>query len=161
MKFSLIQLIVPLFVLTPFIRFFEKYVWNDWQFAGTMFMLVAIDTALGFYFAWKNGTVSSKKMWALGTKIIVYGLSLATIHNISHHTVHGDPNNILAAVLPWLDATVYAYFVIRETLSINENCGKLGFPLLPVFITKRFHDFNESGKFEKQETQNQNDNNNK
>lgn len=147
-------------VLTPFIRFFEKYIWNDWQFAATMIILVAIDTFLGFYFAWSTGTVSSRKLGGVGTKLLVYGMSLATIHNISHHTVHGDQNNILASILPWMDATMYGFFVIREALSINENCGKLGFPLLPNFITKRFQDFNESGKFEPKKEEN-NDNNSK
>jgi phage-related holin len=158
MKIKILSLIVPLIIFAPFVRFFEKYIWDDWQFAATMVLLVGIDTALGTLYAYKTKELSSKKMGGLGVKVIVYGLSLATIHNITHHTVHGEPNTVLASILPWMDATLYAYFVIREVMSINEKCGKLGYPIFPKFITKRFEDFDENGNFNPQNIKNDNNN---
>lgn len=133
--------------------FVEKYVWNDWHFAATMALLVAIDTITGMIYAWQTGTFSSKKMGTIGTKIIIYGLSLATVHMIANHTVKGNPNDITAWIIPYFDSAVYAFFVMREALSINENCAKLGYPILPRWILKKFNDFDsETGTFEKSQT---------
>ena len=143
-------LLIYSFIFAPFLMFVEKYIWNDWQFALTMALLVAIDTITGMIFAWQSGTFSSKKMGSIGTKLIIYGLSLATIHMVSNHAVKGNPNDITAWIVPYFDSAVYAFFVMRELLSINENCTKLGYQILPKFIIKKFNDFDsETGAFEK------------
>ena len=147
MKFKLISLIIPAFILAPAVRFFERYIFDDWQFAATMIVLVGVDTFLGTLYAWKTGSLSSKKMSNLFMKIIVYGMALVTVHGISNHTVNGQPNNILASLIPWIDAVVYSLILLREGLSIDEKCGKLGYPFLPKFIRKRYNEFDENGAY--------------
>lgn len=119
-----------------------------------MVLLIGIDTASGMLFAWKEHNFSSKKMQSLLIKICVYGLTLITVHIISAFTVKNQPNTMLADLLPFLDSVMYSFLVFREVLSINENMGKLGYPMLPKFVLKRFADFDENGFVKKQEPQN-------
>jgi len=142
------------FGFAPILQFIEKYIWDDWSFLLFMCLLVAIDTASGVLFAWKEHNFSSKKMQSLLIKIVVYGLTLVTVHIISAFTVKNQPNTMLADILPFMDSIMYSFLVFREVLSINENMGKLGYPMLPKFILKRFADFDENGLAKK------NDNNN-
>jgi len=141
------------FGFAPMLQFIEKYIWDDWSFLLFMCLLVSIDTASGMLFAWKEHNFSSKKMQSLLIKIVVYGLTLVTVHIISAFTVKNQPNTMLADILPFMDSIMYSFLVFREVLSINENMGKLGYPMLPKFILKRFADFDENGLAKKNETQ--------
>lgn len=147
MKIKLISLIIPAFILAPAISLIERYIFADWAFALTMAVLVATDTFLGSLYAWKTGKVSSKGMLGLFIKVIVYGLTLITVHGISHHTVNGQPNSILASVIPYFDSVMYTFILLREFISIDEKCGKLGYPLLPKYIRKRLLAFDENGMY--------------
>lgn len=139
------KLFILAFGLAPIFSVIEKYFWDDWSFLMFMVILVAIDTASGMLFAFKEHKFSSKKMQSLLIKIVVYGLTLITVHIMSAFTVKNQPNSIMSDILPYLDSVMYSFLVFREVLSINENFGKLGYPMLPKFVLKRFEDFDENG----------------
>jgi toxin secretion/phage lysis holin len=139
------KLFILAFGFAPILSFIEKYIWDDWSFLMFMVLLVAIDTASGTLYAIKEHQFSSKKMQPLLIKIVVYGLTLITVHIMSAFTVKNQPNTMIADILPYLDSIMYSFLVFREVLSINENLGKLGYPMLPKFVLKRFADFDENG----------------
>lgn len=133
--------------LSFLVQFINKFIWSDWQFACSLVVLIAIDTLTGTWVAIKNGVFNSKSMSSTVQKVAYYSVTLIVIHTISNITTHGVPNPILAFIVPYLDATMYAYIVLREVVSIAENIGKLGFNIFPVWIMKRLKDFNEEGKY--------------
>lgn len=143
--YTLNKLVLSFIFLGPLFDFIEKYFWNDWSFLMFMIILVGIDTLTGMLYAWKQHTFSSKKINTIFTKICVYGLTLVTVHAISHHTVNNSPNSIIVEIVPYLDSVMYSFLVFREVLSINENMGKLGYPMLPKWVLRRFIDFDENG----------------
>lgn len=140
------------FFMMPVFRFVEKYIWDDWSFLMFMTLLIMIDTATGMLYAWKEHNFSSKRMQSLIIKVFVYGATLVTIHIITAFTVKKQPNTMMADFLPYMDSLMYSFLVFREVLSINENMGKLGYPMLPKFIMKRFADFDENGLAKKPES---------
>lgn len=145
---KIIGLLIPAFVFAPIIRLFETYIFDDWQFAITMIILVGLDTFLGILYSWKSETISSKKFSNLFYKIIIYGVALVTVHSIANHTVNGKENNILASLIPWIDSVIYSLILLREVLSIDEKCGKLGYPFLPKFIRKKYMEFDKNGIYQ-------------
>ncbi len=146
------KLFILAFGFAPIVHFIEKYIWDDWSFLLFMTLLVMIDTATGMLYAWKEHVFSNKKMQSLLIKILVYGCTLVTVHIISAFTVKNQPNTMIADLLPYMDRIMYFFLVSREVLSINENMGKLGYPMLPKFILKRFADFDENGLAKKPES---------
>lgn len=139
------KLFILAFGFAPLFNFIEKYIWDDWTFLIFMVFLVGVDTATGMLYAWKQHEISSKKMKGLLTKVFAYGATLITVHIMSSFTVKNQPNTMIADILPYLDSLMYSFLVFREVLSINENLGKLGYPMLPKFILKRLADFDENG----------------
>jgi phage-related holin len=154
------KLFIMAFFMMPVFRFVEKYVWDDWSFLMFMTLLIMIDTATGMVYAWKEHNFSSKRMQSLVIKVFVYGATLVTIHIITAFTVKNRPDAMMADFLPYMDSLMYSFLVFREVLSINENMGKLGYPMLPKFILKRFADFDENGLAKKPETNIQNNTDN-
>ena len=139
-----------------FIQFVNKFLWSDWEFIGWMALLITIDTITGTWYAIRMGNFNSNAMKATLSKIVYYGISLIVIHIMSHSTVRGQENSIMAFIMPYIDSTMYAYFMLREVVSIGENMGKLGFNIFPVWVMKRLKDFNENGKYTPYDTTNQN-----
>lgn len=133
--------------LSPFVLYFEKYVFNDWQFVISLSTLVAIDTILGIWNAHKRNEISSRDFSQLLTKAIIYMLLLAASHQASSYKIDGVSNTILS----WVDGALYAGIVVRELISILENCGKLGF-IVPAWILAKLKDFDENGKFKEDKT---------
>lgn len=147
MKITLILLAFAA-MFEPLTAFVDKFILSDWEFMGMMALLVVFDTATGMYAAWRLHVVSSKKMIGVPIKIVVYGISLSVIHIVSTATVNGQPNSAMAEIAQWFDSIVYTFLMFRETLSINENLGKVNMGILPAFLMKRIQDFNEKGKFD-------------
>ena len=132
-------------VLAPVVQFVERFLWSDWEFAAFLAVLITLDTITGLVVAWQTRSVSSRKLERFLVKVAAYAVLLITMHVISHHTIAGKPNTILAAIVPYFDALVYAAILFREALSINENLAALGHPLLPPFIIRRLERFQENG----------------
>lgn len=128
-------------IIAPFISFFEKNVFNDWQFAISLALIVSLDTVLGIFAALKLHRFSSVDFWPVVPKTLTYVAILFATHIASSYQVNGEANTILS----WLDSVVYAAIMVREMISIVENSGKLGF-IFPAWILKRLKDFDENGK---------------
>jgi phage-related holin len=132
-------------VLAPLVEFVERYLWNDWQFAGALAVLVAVDTACGLVRAWHTCTLNSRAFNRLIVKVFAYGAALVTVHTLSHHTLQGVPRGVLADVVPWLDAALYGAILFREVLSIHEHLTALGYPLLPPWVLRHLRHWHEHG----------------
>ena len=48
-------------------------------------------------------------MQSLLIKIVVYGLTLITVHIMSAFTVKNQPNSIMSDILPYLDSVMYSF----------------------------------------------------
>ncbi len=132
----------------PLIIFFEKYIFEDWQFFISLAILVFLDTMLGGVKAIKAKNFSSKIWKGFIGKILTYGVLLAATHVAATYKVHGVTNTLFS----WIDSVMYAGIVVREFTSILENCGALGIAV-PKFILSRLADFDENGKFKGDDTQ--------
>lgn len=122
-------------------QFVSKYLFDDWQFVISLGILIAIDTVLGFSLAFLNKKISSAGFAKLFTKIIVYAIFLIIIHTCTNLSAHGD--NI--GILSWIDSFGYTAIVVRESLSILEKCALINSNLIPKWILKRLHDFDDDG----------------
>lgn len=124
--------------LAPLVQCADRYLWSDWEFAAALGVLIGADTLTGLLRAWNARSLSSRQFHRLFIKVLAYAAMLVTLHTISHHTVQGQPNSLLAGIVPYFDATVYAAIVVREALSIHENLAALGYPLLPARVLRHF-----------------------
>lgn len=132
-------------IIAPIMTFVERFLWSDWEFIGFLGVILVLDALTASIIEFKRGKLSSMFFQDLLLKVFAYGVVLVTFHVIGNHTVKGDPNSVLAMVIPWLDATVYAAILFKEALSINENLTELGYPLIPKFIVKKLNHFLKHG----------------
>lgn len=130
-------------LLAPIFHLFEKYCFSDWEFLRFVGVLIVMDTALGFWKAWKYGKVSSKGFSLLFHKALLYSLFLIMSHVCFHYTTHGEQNTFFA----WFDDLAYASIVIRECISLMENMGAIYPAIIPKWVLKKFKDFDENGDF--------------
>lgn len=121
------------FVLLPFVNFFEKYIFHDWQFLAFLIILVTLDTLLGIWKHFKNHSVSSEGFAKFFTKIIIYFAVLIMTHVLKHYRING--NEVL--LLSWIDNLIYSALVIREAISILENIALINSTLVPGWIMER------------------------
>jgi len=120
---------------------FQKYIFNDWEFLGFLFVLSVMDTLLGMYYAWQKNELSSKGYRRIFTKMIVYSCLIILGHVLTGVNITG----IGRIVLDTVKYGIYCSLVFNEALSILTNCGKLGFGV-PKWILQRLSDFNEKGE---------------
>lgn len=130
-------------VVAPFVFYFERYVFNDWNFLKFLAVLIAVDTALGLGYALYRKQVSVSKLGGILIKGIIYGPILILGHVFENFEISGQPmeGGFYMKVL------FYTGLIIVEGISIIRNLGKINKKLVPQFILKRFEDFNESGDF--------------
>jgi phage-related holin len=114
----------------------KKYIFSDIEFAAILGLLVIIDTITGMLAAYKEGVFSSSKMGKVLIKIIVLGLSLSTIHAVNKAINHRGVEEGIGIVVMYFDSFLYTFIVLREAASINENCSRLGYPLVPNRIKR-------------------------
>lgn len=138
--------------LAPYLELFEQYVFNDWDFAISVSVLVVIDTVTGFWKGYQNKCISSYRFRDVIKKVALYFLLMVVGNVGSSYTVNGELNVILRI----FDNLIYGLIMITELLSILENMAELGVPI-PVWIKKRLRAFTEEGKldiFENQKNEN-------
>lgn len=122
--------------------YFETYVFNDWQFAISLLTLITIDTILAVWDARKRNAISSRDWAKIFDKLKTYFLLLVAAKAATYYKVGGVDNNLLT----WVNNAICAAMIVRELISILENCGKLGF-IVPAWILAKLKDFDENGKF--------------
>lgn len=120
----------------------EKYIFSDWEFLMFLVVLVACDTILGFYKAWKSKTIESKAWGQVIEKFLLYSMVLIVANVLTKFTVNGDTSSIFN----WIDDVFFGALLVREAISILENIGEIKPDFLPAWILKRLKKFDDSGK---------------
>lgn len=96
-------------------------------------LLMALDIMTGLVYAWETGTFKSSKMReGLGKKFgelayIVIGIAVTVAMMLPQYIIIG----------------IATYIVFMETMSVCENCDKLGAPL-PKFVKKALYAISDS-----------------
>lgn len=137
--------------LAPIITFIEKYIWNDWQFAAMLAIVVIADTVTGIFAAWRAKTINSKAFERVFTKVALYSIALISVHAVTQYlNAKGENIPYFADLIGYFDSAIYAGVLFRELLSINENLAKVGVVLLPKWLTKRLQAFDDEGEPKKE-----------
>ena len=119
--------------LTPVLVLVEKYLFNDWQFLGSLCVLVMVDTVFGVQRHWVGHNISSRGFSRLFTKASVYLGLLVLTHQLTTFRIHGEPNQIFT----WFDKFMYSCMMAREAVSILEHVALLEPRLVPKGLLKR------------------------
>jgi phage-related holin len=129
------------FLLAPVFLFFERYIFNDFDYLQWLVVLIALDTALGFGLAIMRREIDKDKFGDILIKIIVYSSCLVVGHVLENFTVSGD-------TIPggnYMKMLIYVAIIIKESISVLENAGKVSKKLVPKFILARLKGFDETG----------------
>lgn len=124
--------------VAPFLEIFEKYVFGDWEFVKFLIVLMIIDTALGFVKHWIAHDVSSKAWGMIGKKLIVYSSVMALSHVLASFVIAGS----VVDSFVWFRYFACSALMVREGISIIENCEEITPGFMPVWIIKRLKGFN-------------------
>lgn len=125
--------------------FVERYVFSDWPFLIFLIILISLDTLLAVGHALHRWTFSPRKLSGILVKFVVYGSVLVIGHVIEN--VEVSEKNIPGGI--YFKMVVYAAIIFIEATSCLKNLGKINKNLVPLFILKRFEEFNETGDFAK------------
>lgn len=133
---------IPLY---PAVAIIEKYLFSDWEFLKYLIVFMTIDTLTSWWYHIREKSFSSKGFARLFTKIIIYSILLIIAHGFAAHTVSGE----IIEPLKWFRTFICTALMVREGLSIIENLNKIMPGIIPPAITKYLNDFDENGKFKK------------
>lgn len=125
------------------LSFVEQYVFKDWKYLVFLLILIGVDTAFGFYRAWRDKRVESRAWGKVIEKLFLYAGLLVTFHVLLHFTVNGEAPGWFGAI----EKAVYSYIIIREAISVVEHVSILRPGLFPLWILDRLAKYKESGKF--------------
>ena len=140
-------IIVATVFFTPLLAFVNKYIFNDWEYAVYLGIAMAVDTVLGFCKHYKNKSLSSSACGKILYKMISYGSILIIVHILTHFTVDSEQIKFFS----WMETIAYAALLVKEGISVMENVGAINPRFVPTVILKRLKDFDETGKFKKDE----------
>ena len=124
--------------LSPFLELFEKYVFGDWEFVKFLVVLVCIDTGLGFIKHWIAHDISSKAYGMIGKKLIVYSSVMALSHVLANFKIASNAVDSFV----WFRYFACSALMVREGISIIENCEEIVPGFMPTWIIKRLKGFN-------------------
>lgn len=128
-------------VLTPVLVFIERYLFNDWNFLGSLGVLIVVDTVFGVQHHWVKHTISSRAFSRLFTKCGIYVGLLVLTHVLTTFQVHGKPQVLFA----WFDTFMYSCMMAREGLSILEHVAIIEPRLVPKALLKRLAVISDEG----------------
>jgi toxin secretion/phage lysis holin len=106
--------------------------------------MIAIDTMLGIWKAWKYSVLSSSRFGGMIIKSVLYAFFLIVVHNLTNFST----NELTKSLFLWVEELCYAALLVREAISIVENIGAIKPDLLPKWILKRLKSFDEKGQFQ-------------
>jgi phage-related holin len=131
--------------LTVFRELFAKYVFNDWQFFGFLFVLIVLDTILAMMKVvraqgWRG--LSFKEANGFLVKCFLYFSVLVMAHSMGNFTVHGEP----FTAFTWVDYFLYSYMIAKEALSVAKNVNSIKPDWVPAWVIDRLNKFQSSGE---------------
>lgn len=124
-------------MFAPFIHFIDKYIFSDWEFLKSLFIICTVDTVLGFLKAVKLKQVSSKGFGMVFNKLIVYSSAIITTHVLVTFSIH----NQICSIFSWFDTVVFSAIIVREAISIFENISIIEPGVFPASILKYLQQF--------------------
>lgn len=148
MKSYVMSFMYPILIavpISPLILWFEKYVFNDWEFVKFLVVLMVVDTILGFAFHLKKHDISLEGFEKIIIKLLSYGAALIVAHNLSSFTIAGDP----VSSFNWFRALICTALMVREGLSIFKMIDRLSPGLISPRIKKYLKYYDEEGEFPK------------
>ncbi len=129
-------------LVSPFLSWIEKYIFNDWEFLIFLTTAVSIDTVLGLIKSWKRGNISSKGCGGIIYKMISYSAILVILHIMSNFTI--DKNSF--TVFSYVKVLGYSSLIVKEAISIVENIACINNTFLPKWILKKLQQFDDKGE---------------
>ena len=127
--------------LSPIVDWIEKYIFKDWEFLKFLVVLIIVDTLISWVFHLKKKDFSSKGFGMILTKIFVYGCLLIVAHVLGEYTIDGQTTTTFT----WFRSLMSTALIVRESISIVENSGKINPSLVPVWVRKYLREFDENG----------------
>lgn len=124
--------------------FVNTYVFSDWPFAASLFVLVAFDTVLGTIRAIRRKEFEIKKIGSFLEKIVLYCGVLAVGHVLVHHQI----DNTTAGNYAYVRNALYSGMMFREGLSILKSFAEK-YPGAFSNLLKFFKGYDEKGAPEK------------
>ena len=122
-------------------KWIEMYLFHDWNFLVSLFILIAIDTITGVMKSIKQSVLSSVKFGRLFIKVFLYVMVLIVVNVLISFKVAGSH----PTVFDWLEVFILTALMFREAISVFENVAIIYPTLLPKFVMKRLEQFDESG----------------
>ena len=127
--------------LSPIVDWIEKYIFRDWEFLKFLVVLIVIDTLVSWVFHLRKKDFSSKGFAMIMTKLFVYSCLLIVAHVLGRYTIDGQ----VTTTFTWFRSLMSTALIVRESVSIVENAGKISPNLVPSWIRKYLRDFDENG----------------
>ena len=133
---------VALFSLpfAPILEVCERYIFGDWEFVKFLVVLVVFDTVLGFVKHFKAHDISSKAYGMIAKKLFVYASVLVVTHVLATFTIGGEQ----VGSLVWFRYFACSALMVRESISIIENCEAIYPGLLPKALVRRLSEFDSN-----------------
>lgn len=124
--------------ISTVVFYFEKYLWNDWEFAGFLLVAVCADTLAGVIAAFVRREFSLKVFFRkVAIKAFVYTVILVLMHLLK--SAKPDGEEIPAAKYFYM--LVMASMLIKEILGAFVNMSKFSDHPLLAFVRKYLADF--------------------
>lgn len=142
--------LIPCLIAIPFswlFDLFERYIFADWEFLRFLIVFMTLDTVVSWWYHIKQRDFSSKGFSRLFVKIIIYSVLLIIAHGFATYTIAGEQ----VEPLKWFRSFICTALLIRESISIVENLNKIMPGIIPPIITRYLNDFDENGRFKKNE----------
>ena len=133
------------FTFATLAAFFEKYVFDDWEFAVFLCVAIFIDTLTGAYAALKLNKISSHRFRKMFEKVLIYAAVIFVAHGLQNFSTKDQTK----WVFDWIEQGVYSALLVAEFLSIIENADKIRPGMIPTFISKRLKQYNETGNVDR------------
>lgn len=124
----------------PILEVCERYIFGDWEFVKFLVVLVVFDTVLGFCKHFKLHDISSKAYGMIAKKLFVYASVLVVTHVLATFTIGGES----VGSLVWFRYFACSALMVRESISILENCEAIYPGLLPKALVRRLSEFDSN-----------------
>lgn len=151
---------VPLgFTITPFVLYFEKYVFSDWDSFAIIMTMFMVDTFVGIYKHWRikdpitgKNTISREGFGKFFDKLVVCSVSLFLAEKFAQF---GNANDLwYSMATAFGKASLMAYLALSTAENISQISGGK-FP--PIWIIKKLKFFQKSPAKLREEEEEKND----